>query len=69
MATHPSTPHIFCSYTVYEMGESLTVGGGDQQTADDTRAATLQLKQVNVCVYVCVCVRVCVCMCVCSSSR
>lgn len=36
-----------CSYTVYEMGEALTVGGGDQQTAEDTRVATLELKQVS----------------------
>uniref|UniRef100_A0A7S3VMK1 Uncharacterized protein n=1 Tax=Dunaliella tertiolecta TaxID=3047 RepID=A0A7S3VMK1_DUNTE len=32
-------------YTVYDMGESITVGGGDQQSAADAHAAALELKK------------------------
>ncbi|KAF5835028.1 hypothetical protein DUNSADRAFT_8030 [Dunaliella salina] len=32
-------------YTVYDMGESITVGGGEQQSAADAHAAALELKK------------------------
>ncbi len=34
-------------YTVYDMGESITVGGGEQQSAADAHAATLELRKVG----------------------
>eukprot|EP00983_Pelagomonas_calceolata_P040590 1137680-Pelagomonas_calceolata.AAC.2 len=45
--TNDDGNRFLCRYTVYDMGESITVGGGDQQSAADAHAAALELKKVG----------------------